>query len=114
MRSLQKRYADDILYALLDVAERDEIRNNRRTVEQTPGPNPEQPDKVSEVTNQVEEATLTTGARTASVIPRFRPIVYIILTSVSYCGQKNLITAKISSPLTIQISRPISTISQIL
>ena len=51
-----KRYADDILYALLDVAERDEIRNNRRTVEQTPDPNPEQPDKVSEVTNQVEEA----------------------------------------------------------
>ena len=51
-----KRYADDILYALLDVAERDEIHNNRRTVEQTPDPNPEQPDKVSEVTNQVEEA----------------------------------------------------------
>lgn len=51
-----KRYADDILYALLDVAERDEIRNNRRTVEQTPYPNPEQPDKMSEVTNQVEEA----------------------------------------------------------
>ena len=59
-------------------------------------------------------ATLPTGARTASVIPRFRPIVYIILTSVSHCGQKNLITAKISSPLTIQISRLISTISQIL
>ena len=51
-----KRYADDILYALLDVAERDEIRNNRRIVEQTPYPNPEQPDKMSEVTNQVEEA----------------------------------------------------------
>lgn len=31
-----KRYADDILYALLDVAERDEIRNNRRTVEIAP------------------------------------------------------------------------------
>lgn len=51
-----KRYADDILYALLDVAERDEIRNNRRTVEQTQDPNPEQPDKMSEVTNQVKEA----------------------------------------------------------
>ena len=43
-----KRYADDILYALLDVAERDEIRNNRRIVEQTPYPNPELPDKMSE------------------------------------------------------------------
>lgn len=56
-----KRYADDILYTLLDVAERDEIRNNRRTVEQTPYPNPEQPDKMSEVTNQVEEAEERAG-----------------------------------------------------
>lgn len=31
-----KRYTDDILYTLLDVAERDEIRNNRRTVEIAP------------------------------------------------------------------------------
>lgn len=51
-----KRYTDDILYTLLDVAERDEIRNNRRTVEQTQDSNPEQPDKMSEVTNQVKEA----------------------------------------------------------
>ncbi|MBC5612858.1 hypothetical protein [Bacteroides hominis] len=27
------RYADDILYALLDISERDEIRNNRRGIE---------------------------------------------------------------------------------
>lgn len=38
-----KRYADDILYALLDFASRDEIRNNRRQPEElTPTPNPEE------------------------------------------------------------------------
>ena len=64
-----RRYANEILYQLLDVAERDEIRNNRRppvsksneesekignvTPEST---DPEQQDKISDVTGQIEGA----------------------------------------------------------
>lgn len=47
-----QRYANEILYQLLDVAQRDEIRNNRRPV----APASEQQDKISDATNQIVEA----------------------------------------------------------
>lgn len=47
-----QRYANEILYQLLDVAQRDEIRNNRRPVASAT----EQQDKISDATNQIVEA----------------------------------------------------------
>lgn len=56
-----QRYANEILYQLLDVAERDEIRNNRRppvfksNVVNGESSDPDQQDKISDVTDQIVE-----------------------------------------------------------
>lgn len=50
-----QRYANEILYQLLDVAQRDEIRNNRR-LSTSESPASEQQDKISDATNQIVEA----------------------------------------------------------
>lgn len=51
------RYTDDILYALLDVAERDEIRNNRRGVEKKQAPKVEK--KKANLKPKVEKPKVT-------------------------------------------------------
>lgn len=55
-----KRYADDILYALLDVAERDEIRNNRRGIEKKQPPKVEKK-KANQVSKPKVEKSKTTS-----------------------------------------------------